>query len=567
MKQSIYIYITIIFFLIISGCSRSGQVNKQIPELVKAEKVMFDHPDSALHILESMKKPSPRTDKENHALWCLLMTQAKYKQKVKISSDSLIHIAYEYYGDTDDARRKAMSALYMGGVNYNLGNIEEAVRFYFEAKTEMEKTKDYQLGYLIMSGLGNVYLYRSLTKYALESCTQAYDYAVKDSNKRYQMSSLLFLARCYCLLDDLEIAEQKYKQSSAIALELKKKNFFYAVQKELASLYKNSLRCNESLLILKNIPINSQVSLLIGQNYFLLNHLDSAYYYLKEALCTDNIYTKRAAYKVLYKLTEFHGYQNYMKIYCDSLLYYNDSIIALDRSKEIIAYKEKYNNERLVTEKQKLELEKKNIVNWWMFTLVIVLLLIVMFIYIYLRKKIIIHKKEEELADLALQLHEKELEVDRNESYIMELQSHYKESDERQTLLEEKEDLLCKLMNENEQLNIEKKLLHEKISSYSISSCEITNIKILSDKLHLLEKREKELCLLLLKQSSLLRELHLNPRYLNDAELKEICHISDSIFQDFTVRLLNDVSTLSDHELILCSLIKLRFSITEISFF
>lgn len=43
------------FLLLISGCGRSGQVNKQIPELVKAEKVMFDHPDSALHILEKWR--------------------------------------------------------------------------------------------------------------------------------------------------------------------------------------------------------------------------------------------------------------------------------------------------------------------------------------------------------------------------------------------------------------------------------------------------------------------------------------------------------------------------------
>lgn len=553
--------------MIISGCSRSGQVNKQIPELVRAEKVMFDHPDSALHILERMEKPSSRTDKENHALWCLLVTQAKYKQMLRIKSDSLIHIAYNYYKSTDNARRKAMAALYMGGVNYNIGNIEKSIRFYLEAKTEMEKTSDFQLGYLIMSGLGNIYLYRNLATYALESCTQAYDYAVKDSNRRYEMSSLLYLARCYCLLDKLDVAEQKYKQSSTIAQELGKKNFYYIVQQELASVYKNSNRCNESLVILKSLPLTSQVSLLIGQNYSLLNRLDSANYYLKEALYTDNIYTKRTVYKELYQLAELPKFKKNMKAYCDSLLYYNDSIIVLDRGKEIIAYKEKYNNERLITEKQKLELEKKSIINLWMFTLVIVLLLLIIFIYIYLRKRIVIHKKEEELANLALQLHEKELEVDRNESYIAELQLHFKEDDEIKNLLEEKESLLCKLINENEQLNIEKELLHEKIASYSISSCEITNIKILSDKLHVLEKREKELCTLLLKQIPLLRDLHLKPVYLNDAELKEICNIADNIFQSFTERLSNDVSTLSDHELILCSLIKLHFSITEISIF
>ena len=59
-----------------------------MPELEQAEKVMFDHPDSSLHILESMEVPSSRTDKENHALWCLLTSQAKVKQLMKISSDS-----------------------------------------------------------------------------------------------------------------------------------------------------------------------------------------------------------------------------------------------------------------------------------------------------------------------------------------------------------------------------------------------------------------------------------------------------------------------------------------------
>ena len=142
-------------------CNGNGTEKTPLQELVHAESVMFDHPDSALHILKSMPMPSARWDKENHALWCLLTTQAMYKQMMKISSDSLVSIAYEYYKPSDNTLRKAMSALYMGGVNYNLGNIEESVRFYLEAKTEMEKTNDYKLGYLVMSGLGRIYLYLS----------------------------------------------------------------------------------------------------------------------------------------------------------------------------------------------------------------------------------------------------------------------------------------------------------------------------------------------------------------------------------------------------------------------
>lgn len=65
-----------------------------LPELVHAESVVFDHSGSALHILETMPRPSAYRDKENHALWCLLITDytSKYKQRIKIPSDSLIMI-------------------------------------------------------------------------------------------------------------------------------------------------------------------------------------------------------------------------------------------------------------------------------------------------------------------------------------------------------------------------------------------------------------------------------------------------------------------------------------------
>lgn len=567
MKQSIYIYIIIIFFFIISGCSRSGQVNKQIPELVKAEKVMFDHPDSALHILESMEKPSSRTDKENHALWCLLVTQAQYKQVMRIPSDSLVRIAYDYYKPTNNARRKAMSALYMGDINYELRNVEEALLYYLEAQTEVEKTDDYKTGYLVMVSLGRLYLYRNLANYAFEACMKAYDYSIKDSNKRYQLASLKFLARCYCISDEFSKAINTYKKCSELALQLGLIKYYYDIQGEIALVYKNSGEIKKSLEILRGFPIKYQPALLMGKNYYLLEKLDSAYIYLNKALNTGNIYTKASAYEYLYKLANNPMYHQYLKTYCDSLLFYNDSIIRIDKGKEIIAYKEKFNNEKLLSEKQRLKIEKANVTYWWMFTIVIVLLLVILLIYVYVRKRIAMHKKEEELTILALQLHSKELEVEKNDSYILELQSQYEQSTKKEEFYIEQIEILNNLQQENKRLLEEKNMLQEKMASYSISSHELSNVKLLSDKLLLLEKREKELCSLLLSQIPFLRKLHLKPIYLNDTELNDICKIADNIFQNFTQRLSNDVSVLSEHEIILCCLIKLRFSIAEISVF
>lgn len=74
------LYILIAFTALLNiQCSGNGKEKTPLPELVHAESVMFDYPDSALHILEHMPMPSVRWDKENHALWCLLVTQAQYK--------------------------------------------------------------------------------------------------------------------------------------------------------------------------------------------------------------------------------------------------------------------------------------------------------------------------------------------------------------------------------------------------------------------------------------------------------------------------------------------------------
>ena len=63
MSKLLYILIACTALLNIQ-CSGNGKEKSPLPELVHAESVMFDHPDSALHILEAMPMPSARWDKE-----------------------------------------------------------------------------------------------------------------------------------------------------------------------------------------------------------------------------------------------------------------------------------------------------------------------------------------------------------------------------------------------------------------------------------------------------------------------------------------------------------------------
>ena len=554
-------------------CSGNGKEKTPLPELVHAESVMFDHPDSALHILEDMPMPSARWDKENHALWCLLVTQAKYKQQMKISSDSLVRIAYDYYKPTDNARRKAMSALYMGGLNYNLGNIEESIRFYLEAKTEMEKTNDYKLGYLIMSGLGRIYLYRNLIEYAFEACQSAYNYSVKDSNLRYQMVSLQYLARCYCLLNNLDKAEQVYEQSAELALELKNNDFYAVVQQELALVYIAQKRFYESLEVVQTLQPSSQTYLLRGQIYLCLSKTDSALYYLKKSLRTDNVYTKRSVYKTLYQLSCDSEFNIYMKEFCDSLLFYTDSIMSLDKGKEIIAYKEKYDHQRLITEQQRLKLEKADAQRMMFIITICLIVVIAVVAYLYqkrlVKKETTIRKQSEQLQNYMLQLHEYETRLMQNNRYMEELKEQLSGQEMNSEELHEYREQIDSLQIENSRLSEKINSLQHHINDYSSkldkARREADKFRNLSEENLYLKQRERVLTDYLVDNDRLVKELREKCRVLEAGEWETLEQMCESTYSNFVSRLQGVCPTLTKQELHLCMLIKLRFNNAQMS--
>lgn len=568
------LYILIAFTALLNiQCSENGNEKTPLPELVHAESVMFDHPDSALHILEHMPMPSARWDMENHALWCLLVTQAQYKQALKIPSDSLVRIAYDYYKPTKNARRKAMSALYMGGVNYNLGNIEESIRFYLEAKTEMEKTNDYKLGYLVMSGLGRIYLYRNLIEYAFEACQSAYNYSVKDSNLRYQMVSLQYLARCYCLLNNLDKAEQIYEQSAELALELKNNDFYAVVQQELALVYIAQKRFYESLEVVQTLQPSSQTYLLRGQIYLCLSKADSALYYLKKSLRTDNVYTKRSVYKTLYQLSCDSEFNIYMKEFCDSLLFYTDSVMSLDKGKEIIAYKEKYDHQKLITEQQRLKLEKADAQRMMFIITICLIVAIAVVAYLYqkrlVRKETTIRKQSEQLQDYMLQLHEYETQLMQNNRYMEELKEQLSGQEMNSEELHEYREQIDSLQVENSRLSEKINSLQYHINDYSSkldkARREADKFRNLSEENLYLKQRERVLTDYVVDNDRLVKELREKCRVLEAGEWETLEQMCESTYSNFVSRLQGVCPTLTKQELHLCMLIKLRFNNAQMS--
>ena len=167
MKKTIGIkrnFIIIIISILLSACTKKENASQQalLLELVQAEAVMYEHPNSALGVLQGMKVPAS-SDKLQNATWALLTVQAKYKNyKEELADSTLINIAYDYFMKQNNPQRKAMVLYYKGVLYEKADKKNEAQESYLKAIEEVEKTKDYQLAHLIYSSIGNIYLYNSL---------------------------------------------------------------------------------------------------------------------------------------------------------------------------------------------------------------------------------------------------------------------------------------------------------------------------------------------------------------------------------------------------------------------
>lgn len=300
----------VILSILLTGCKqKKDTLQTLLPPLVKAEHIMYEYPDSALHILQEMQMPAS-SDKLQKATWALLLTQAKYKNYIEEVEDStLINIAYNYFMQQEDAQRRAMVLYYKGILCKKAGKTEEAQKLYLAAIEEVEKLEDYQLAHLIYVELGEFYVFRELYEDAFKNFEKALHYAELANNDKYICSSYIFLARAISALNQMNTSIEYYQKAILLAEKIKDNYLCSGAMNELAGIYANIKDYQSALKYAqKALQINEtdeieslgQNFLGLGEIYYYLAIPDSSYYYFNKALYSSSIYTVRAAYQGLY---------------------------------------------------------------------------------------------------------------------------------------------------------------------------------------------------------------------------------------------------------------------------
>lgn len=346
----------IIIMYVLYGCRPEG-INA--PELLLAERIMEEHPDSALTILKQIPD-SFYTNDEEQALYGLLLTEAMDKTYAVHTTDSLIALAAQYYEQTDDLEHKAKAWYYWGRVSQDLLYRDKALECYLKAVSYAQEVNNSKLLSLIYNYLGN--LYRQLNMYdeAMKNFQSAYSYCKKMNDTLNISYALRDIGRVYLFQKKTECSLVYFNQALELARLIQDRNAEGSILNDIGSAYRQLKNYEKAIeFVLTSLPLREKEEkdasyLSLARLYFRLNNLDSVNFYLNLAERNPDIYIQEGVVYYKYKLALVKEDYEDAIFHNEKYQLMRDSIQKKDQSDEIMRLK--YDYEQKIMKK---EIERK----------------------------------------------------------------------------------------------------------------------------------------------------------------------------------------------------------------
>ena len=382
----------ILFALIglsLSSCYFSGG-NNRLTVLQRVDSLMVNHPDSALSLLESIDNTDTLL-RADRAYYALLLTQAKDKNYIKHTTDSVMHKVVDYYdsGNNDVLRMKAH--YYLARVYQDMDSVSASVGEFLIALQLAEGVKDSDFICLSAANLGHFLKEHDLPDEADSYYQRAEEVALSKRDSLYW--ALVLINRA-----DISMHKGKeYYEEAEIellkVLEFTKSNDYMSVKRaatnSLLFLYSNMERYDDAMQLGREYIYTQPDSikkidayLILGDAFYNLSQNDSAYFYLKKSLLSPNYHTKYWAYNLLSNMAAEKGLLVQSLQWKDSCLVYDNLASTLSYPVKTIKSLERMIHQRYL-------IQYKSLAKWQWFALsfIVTILILSLIYFVYKRQK------------------------------------------------------------------------------------------------------------------------------------------------------------------------------------
>ena len=561
------------------------------PVLEQAETLLDTRPDSAQQLLEAIPQPEKLSKKE-YATWCLLVTQARDKNYVTHTSDSIIDVAVRYFGERGEPQLYSKALYYKGRIWQDLGETEKATALFVRALDVGEQATDYPQLFLIASRLGTLYAHLNLQNEAMEAYQKALYYAVSCQDSSSISYAYSYIGRVYGLSEKWEQSFDYYEKALKLAVKISDKSAEKLAIQEYVAVCVNAEYFDKAEDLIDGLieigqreekaSDQGELFLTLGNLFWQIGENDKAAFYLKKALQSDNLHTLAGGSQCLYYLYEEQ------KLYEEAIRYnnlyweYTDSIQRVANRKDIMEMSAKYNHEKVENENLQLRLKMICLIFYC-----VVGLLGASSVIILLLKRLKIKKRQVLKQNVNLEILRKDLEENSRQvaCYLQEkktlsvrlgkLQQECKflKNQKLGLLSSEKKlqaEIDCLLKQNQKKENEIKKMKKEKPSQLTEYKDLQTINRTLERKIEALEEgiltvvdvqdQEKNVITF-----ELLRKMRTVSKPLSEEEWNKLFVMVNLLYGKFVERLYKTFSNIKEEDLKLCCLVKLGFTNEEIA--
>ena len=395
MKKFHYIITWVILLIGIPACQRHTDYPHSMQQ---AETLMDARPDSALCLLQGMADTFAVLPDEAQMYYHLLTIQAKDKQYITHTDDSLINSIVSFYEDLGDKERLMLAYYYQGSVYRDMNDAPRALKAFQQAVDLNVQNLDLlakaynQMGTLFMyQGLHDEVIRvnrKSIELYLLQGKRNRISYAQRDIARMYSAKKMADSALFY------------YKEACQTALADGDSVRYYGIWGELGGFYYETgdVETAKHILLFVNgldcIDDKTHIHAMLGHLYKGNNQNDSASYYYQEAATHGDIHHAYNNYRHSSVVASNKGDYAEAMAYIQKALNLKDSIDRMTQTEAIAKINSLYNYQRIEAENTRLRLSRETYKSWTLALSIIILLALSFSVCVYLNKKL---KKEHKL--------------------------------------------------------------------------------------------------------------------------------------------------------------------------
>ena len=530
--------------------------------------------DSLKVLLNQVKRPL-ELQGEDRLLYGWLSGYVHAKKGTSMVEDSLLIPLADSYIENKDTTRKLLSYWMKARYTSWLEKHDEAFALYDEGFQKASELKDtfWMQEMLMEQGRMYRFVWQDYPK-----CTDIFRRIVAIKEKPVEVYSL-----------GLAMALEKndsavYWMNRAAELSMQEKDTAQAIfflrnlletQVHALNTHRDAIQTAQRLIREnERLHLNDKVLVLacyesIIESYLKLGDLDAAQHSLNLADSMAQIVDpqKPATKNMLSLYQALIDYTRNRHFDLNDMLQYNVLLYEKlgEERKNIRQFKN--SNEQLTADALEMIVEQQRT----QISLLVVLLVafalalgIIIVVNSYRRK---LRRSREQINGFILIQQKNERIIRHNEQMIADLQTQIADGQEAQEQLEESKAALVGLQRQTEVLRDENANLQQRIEKYKHqpSEEEIEKWKANANRMYQLEERERELTAELANNNELMRKLREKPKFLGASEWKKLEDITNRIYNRFTERIKSQYSHLTEVDIQLCILLKLRITVSQIA--